>query len=82
MGPPRMLASQREALLRLFFNFKKERSDMSTQAQIDANRLNARKSTGPKTEQGRANSAANSTRHGLQANPTTIFENHPHERSQ
>jgi len=55
---------------------------MSTQAQIDANRQNAKKSTGPKTAEGRANSAANSTRHGLQANPTTIFENNPYERSQ
>ncbi len=55
---------------------------MSTQAQIDANRQNAKKSTGPKTAAGRANSAANSTRHGLTANPTTIFENNPHERSQ
>jgi hypothetical protein len=55
---------------------------MSTQAQIDANRQNAKKSTGPKTEEGRAKSASNSTRHGLQANPTTIFENNPHERSQ
>jgi hypothetical protein len=55
---------------------------MSTQAQIDANRQNATKSTGPKTEEGRAKSAANSTRHGLQANPTTLFENNPHERSQ
>ena len=55
---------------------------MSTQAQINANRQNATKSTGPKTEEGRAKSAANSTRHGLQANPTTLFENNPHERSQ
>ncbi len=55
---------------------------MSTQAQIDANRQNARKSTGPKTPEGRTASASNSTRHGLQANPTTLFENNPHERSQ
>jgi hypothetical protein len=55
---------------------------MSTQAQINANRQNAKKSTGPKTAAGRATSAANSTRHGLTANPTTIFENNPHERSQ
>ena len=55
---------------------------MSTQAQIDANRQNAKKSTGPKTAEGRAASSANSTRHGLTANPTTIFENNPYERSQ
>jgi hypothetical protein len=55
---------------------------MSTQARIDANRENARKSTGPKTEEGRTKSAANSTRHGLTANQTTIFENNPYERSQ
>ena len=55
---------------------------MSTQAQINANRQNAQKSTGPKTTEGRAKSAANSTRHGLQAKPTTIFENNPYERSQ
>ena len=55
---------------------------MSTQAQIDANRQNAKHSTGPKSPEGRANSAANSTRHGLTANPTTIFENNPRERSQ
>ena len=55
---------------------------MSTQAQIDANRQNAKKSTGPNTAEGRANSAANSTRHGLTANPTTILENNPYERSQ
>ncbi len=55
---------------------------MSTQAQINANRNNAKKSTGPKTAEGRAASASNSTKHGLQANPTTIFENNPRERSQ
>ena len=55
---------------------------MATQAQIAANRENSKKSTGPKSQQGRANSATNSTRHGLQANPTTMFENNPHERSQ
>ncbi len=55
---------------------------MATQAQINANRTNAKKSTGPKTAEGRAASASNSTKHGLQANPTTIFENNPRERSQ
>jgi len=55
---------------------------MATQAQLDANRENAKKSTGPKTSTGKSKSAANSNKHGLQANPTTIFENNPHERTQ
>jgi len=53
---------------------------MSPAAQA-ANRANAQKSTGPRTAEGRAKSAANRTSHGLQANPTTIFENNPHERA-
>ena len=40
---------------------------MSTPAQIEANRLNAQKSTGPKTEEGKAKVSQNSTRHGLRA---------------
>ncbi len=55
---------------------------MSTQAQIDANRQHAKQSTGPNTAEGRPTSAANSTRPGLTAKPTTIFENNPNERSQ
>ncbi len=61
---------------------KRKATNMSTQAQIDANTQNAKRSTGPKTPEGRPTCAANSTRHGLQANPTTIFENNPYERSQ
>ena len=53
---------------------------MSTQAQLEANRQNSKKFTGPKTAEDRA--AEDRTRHGLTANPTTIFENNPHERSQ
>ncbi len=40
---------------------------MSSQAQIDANRLNALKSTGPKTEAGRAAVRMNGLTHGLTA---------------
>ena len=40
---------------------------MSTEAQIAANRLNAQKSTGPKTEEGKAKVCQNSLKHGLRA---------------
>jgi hypothetical protein len=38
---------------------------MSSQAKIEANRRNARKSTGPKTEEGKAVVSQNAVRHGL-----------------
>jgi hypothetical protein len=38
---------------------------MSTESQIEANRENAKLSTGPKSETGKAASALNNTRHGL-----------------
>ena len=38
---------------------------MATQAQIAANRRNASKSTGPRTDRGRATSSQNARRHGL-----------------
>jgi hypothetical protein len=40
---------------------------VATQAQIDANRRNASKSTGPKSEDGKRVSSRNATRHGLTA---------------
>jgi hypothetical protein len=40
---------------------------MSTPNQIAANRANAQLSTGPRTEEGKARSARNSTKHGLTA---------------
>jgi len=40
---------------------------MSTQPQILANRLNARKSTGPNTPQGKAVVSQNALKHGLSA---------------
>jgi hypothetical protein len=38
---------------------------MASQRQIHANRRNARKATGPRTSEGKKNSARNSTKHGL-----------------
>jgi len=38
---------------------------MATEKQVEANRRNAQKSTGPKTEEGKANSRANATTHGM-----------------
>ena len=38
---------------------------MATEAQIDANRENAKASTGPRTEEGKAKSARNNYRFGL-----------------
>ena len=45
---------------------------MATEAQVNANRENAQKSTGPKTEEGKAASAGNSLKHGLLARQDVI----------
>ncbi len=49
---------------------------MTSPKQIEANRLNALKSTGPRTEQGRRRSRLNAIRHGLTAETViAAFEN-------
>lgn len=40
---------------------------MATDSQIEANRRNFRRSTGPRTDAGKARSSANATRHGILA---------------
>ena len=45
---------------------------MSSQAQIDANRLNSQKSTGPKTPEGRAAVRLNGVTHGLTASTLVL----------
>jgi hypothetical protein len=45
---------------------------MATNAQIQANRRNAKKSTGPRTQKGKATASKNSIKHGLLAHQTII----------
>ena len=45
---------------------------MSTKAQIDANRQNAKKSTGPRTAEGKAAASQNAVKHGLFAHEAVI----------
>jgi hypothetical protein len=48
-----------------FFNTKEKFQTLATPAQINANRLNAQLSTGPRTPEGKAAVAQNRTAHGL-----------------
>jgi hypothetical protein len=48
---------------------------MATQKQIEANRRNAKKSTGPKTEAGKAKAKFNAVKHGMTAEVAVL----PHE---
>jgi len=52
---------------------------MATQAQIQANRKNAQKSTGPKTTAGKAVASQNSVKHGLRANRLLLISDDPDE---
>ena len=52
---------------------------MATAAQINANQANARRSTGPRTAEGKAASARNSTSHGLCSKDFVIIEGEEQE---
>jgi hypothetical protein len=52
---------------------------MATQKQIDANRANAQKSTGPKTPEGKAKSCLNHLSHGLTSAATVVPGEDPEE---
>src|ERR1022692_661146 len=50
-----------------------------TEAQINANRENAKKSTGPRTAEGKAASSRNRLLHGLRANKHILLDEDPEE---
>jgi hypothetical protein len=52
---------------------------MATQAQIDANRRNSQKSTGPRTDAGKTASSQNATRSGIYANSLLVDGEDPSE---
>lgn len=52
---------------------------MATAAQITANRANAQKSTGPRTPEGKQNSRAAVTRHGLRVSDAVLRQEQPDE---
>jgi hypothetical protein len=49
---------------------------MATDAQIDANRLNSQKSTGPRSDEGKTNSRFNALKHGIDAASAIIPGEH------
>jgi len=52
---------------------------MTTEKQIQANRENAKKSTGPKTPEGKANSRCNALKHGLRGEKLLMPEDMPED---
>ena len=52
---------------------------MATQAQINANRANAEKSTGPKTPEGKAKVSGNAVKHGLGSKKLLVGDNQRQE---
>ncbi len=52
---------------------------MTTQRQIEANRRNSRRSTGPKNRTGKAESMMNAMKHGLLAADLVVCDENPIE---
>src|SRR5690348_2898589 len=52
---------------------------MATEAQVGANRQNARKSTGPRTAAGKVAVSQNALSHGLTAEQIVLFDERPEE---
>ncbi|MBM3763342.1 MAG: hypothetical protein FJW36_24265 [Acidobacteria bacterium] len=55
---------------------------MASKSQILANQINAQKSTGPRTVEGKQQSSKNSLRHGLNASADNLFAANPQEQTQ
>ena len=51
----------------------------TSQARIDANRRNAKKSTGPRTAEGKKRSCLNAVTHGLRAETLVLGDENPQE---
>src|ERR1035441_692112 len=51
----------------------------ATEDQVNANRQNAKKSTGPRTAEGKAASSRNGLKHGLCANKHILLDEDPEE---
>ena len=54
-------------------------NDMATEKQIAANRKNARKSTGPKSQEGKGIARLNATKHGLRAKEILLPDEEPEQ---
>ena len=59
--------------------FENGENAMPTERQLAANRLNAQRSTGPRTEAGKSRSSGNSMKHGLTARSPVIAGEDPEE---